>query len=205
MDTPAGPYRIAHSILYIFVNMIPAQHETLQDMLHRIKEKDPKKKVIVISDFSFAGTLPILSGAPGIEARWRDLPRRISSLSLQHHTFLPQALALPYDASPAGLERNKEQYKYRNEELFFKEVNKHLRIIFKELGAQKEPGFPSSKCLSCGQIDSCSCGIPSLDYPHPNPPPSLRFIGGLPAGHRDAAKRSLPGGVTLQTMQERRE
>ncbi|KAN0098903.1 glycosyltransferase family 1 protein [Hyaloscypha variabilis] len=182
---PTGPHRLVHSLLYVFVKLIPDQHKTVQAVLQEIKSARPKRKVILLVDFSFGGALPILYGAPGLRPDGMIF-LGICPLFLSAPHIPPGGLGLPYDASPAGLERNKEEYKYRNEELF-SEVNSHVRTIFKELGSQEEPDFilemPVLK--SDRYLQMC---IPSLEYPHPNPPPALRFVGSLPAGHRDAGK-----------------
>jgi len=182
---PSGPHRLVHALLYVFVKQIPEQHETVQAVLHEIKSTRPNRKIILLVDFSFAGTLPILYGAPGLRPDG-TIFLGIAPLFLTALHIPPGGLGLSYDTSPAGLERNKVQYKYRNEELF-SEVNSHVRAIFKQLGAQEEPDFilemPVLK--SDRYLQLC---IPSLEYPHPNPPPALRFVGSLPTGHRDDGK-----------------
>jgi UDP:flavonoid glycosyltransferase YjiC (YdhE family) len=182
---PSGVLRFPHSMLYVFINMIPYQHKSVQGVLSTIKEKEPQRKVIILQDFSFAGTFPILNGAPGLKPDG-VISIGISPLFLSAPHIPPGGLGLPYDASSPGLARNKEQYHYRNEVLF-SEVNEHLNAIFKDLGAQKPPAFilDMGVLLADRYLQLC---IPSLEYPHPNPPPGLRFIGNLPAGHRDARK-----------------
>ena len=182
---PTGPHRLVYSLLYVFVKQIPDQHESIQAVLHKIKSTRPEKKVILVIDFSFKGALPSLYGAPGLRADG-SIFLGICPLFLSAPHIPPGGLGLPFDTSPAGLERNKEQYVYRNEELF-SEVNSHVRAIFKQLGAQEPPDFildmPVLK--SDRYLQMC---IPSLEYPHPNPPPALRFVGSLPAGHRHDTK-----------------
>jgi UDP:flavonoid glycosyltransferase YjiC (YdhE family) len=182
---PSGILRLPHSMLYVFVNMIPYQHKTVQGVLHQIKQQDPQRKTIIIQDFSFAGTFPILNGAPGLKPDG-VISIGISPLFLSAPHIPPGGLGLPYESSPSGLARNKEQYHYRNEVLF-SEVNKHIDTIFENLGAQKPPGFilDLGVLLPDRHLQLC---IPSLEYPHPNPPSGLRFIGALPAGHREAGK-----------------
>jgi UDP:flavonoid glycosyltransferase YjiC (YdhE family) len=62
-----------------------------------------------------------------------------------------------------------------------------LRMVLKDLGAQKEPDFvmDMNVLLSDRFLQLCA---PSLEYPWPNPPPGLQFIGGVPPGHRDNMK-----------------
>ncbi|KAE9373095.1 glycosyltransferase family 1 protein [Stipitochalara longipes BDJ] len=182
---PSGPHRLVHSLLYVFVKQIPDQHETIQAVLHGIKKTRPQRKLILLVDFSFAGALPSLYGAPGLKPDG-VIFLGIAPLFLSAPHIPPGGLGLPYDTSPAGLERNKEQYKYRDEELF-SEVNSHVRTIFKDLGAEEKPDFILEMPILRADRFLQMC-IPSLEYPHPNPPPGLRFVGSLPAGHRHTGK-----------------
>ena len=182
---PSGPYRLPHSIRYIFVNTIPAQHKSVQAVLLEIKEKDPQRKIIIIQDFIFLGNFPILLGAPGIKPTG-VISLGISPLMLSGPEIPPFGLSLPYDASPSGLARNKEMYIFRNEELFG-ELTKHLGNVFKELGAEPPQDFLMDMEVLVPDRFLQMC-IPELEYPRLNPPAGLRFTGGLPQGHRDAAK-----------------
>lgn len=177
---PSGPYRIPHSFRYIFANPIPDQHKSIQGVLRRVQEEDPQRKVVILQDFIFWGSLPSLLGAPGLRPAG-VISFGIAPLGLSSPEVPPFGLGLPYDNSPVGLARNKEQYRFRDEELFV-DFNEHFRSIFKDLGAERpERVLDLSVILPDRFLQMC---IRSLEYPRVNPPPSLRFIGGLPQGHR---------------------
>lgn len=181
---PTGPYRLAHAMRYIFASTIPAQHESVQAILKGIQEREPGRKVITIQDYTFWGTLPILLGAPGIKPTG-VINLGISPLPLKGPGIPPFGLGLPYDASPEGIERNEGMYKGRNE--LFEELTVAMNEIFAGYGIAppKEHIFDLQVLLPDRFMQMC---IPSLEYPHPNPPPGLRFTGALPGGHRAVTK-----------------
>lgn len=182
---PSGPHRVPYAMRYMFVNPIPAQHKSVQSVLQDIKITDPDKKVVILQDFIFMGNYPAMLGAPGLRPAG-VMSFGISPLFLSGPTTPPSALGLSYDVSEAGIMRNREKYDYRNNELYGA-LTAHLGKVFKDLGAEVPKDFilDMQVLLPDRFLQMC---IPELEYPRLEPPPGLRFMGGLPPGYRDAAK-----------------
>ncbi|KAG4439700.1 hypothetical protein IFR05_004837 [Cadophora sp. M221] len=181
---PPGPYRLAHSLKYIFASTIPAQHESVQAILKGIEEREPSRKVIIIQDYTFWGNLPILLGAAGLKPTG-VINLGISPLPIKGPGVPPFGLGLPYDPSPAGIERYQGMYKKQDE--LFEELTVAMHEIFEGFGIKppKEHVMDLQVLLPDRFMQLC---IPSLEYPRPDLPPGLRFTGALPADHRAVTK-----------------
>lgn len=185
---PAGPYRLARALKYIFGSTIPAQHESVQVILKGIEEREPGRQVVIIQDCMFWGTLPIVLGAEGLKPTG-VISLGISPLPLAGPGIPPFGLGLPYDSSPAGIEKYNGMSVVREE--MYEEVTEFMNDIFASLGLEKMNEHIMDLHVTAPHrwIQMC---IPSLEYPRPDPPPGLRFGGALPGGHRGVAKE-MPG------------
>ncbi|KAK0120129.1 hypothetical protein ONS95_011537 [Cadophora gregata] len=181
---PAGPYRLARALKYIFGSTIPAQHESVQVILRGIEEREPGRQVIVIHESMFWGTLPILLGAEGLKPAG-VISLGISPLPLAGPGIPPFGLGLPFDSSPAGIEKYEGMSKVREE--MYEELTESLNEIFAGFGLDKMKQHIMDLHVTAPHrwIQMC---IPSLEYPRANPPPGLRFAGGLPGGHRGVTR-----------------
>ena len=198
---PAGPYRLARALKYIFGSTIPAQHESVQVILRGIEEREPGRRVVIIQECMFWGTLPILLGAEGLKPAG-VISLGISPLPLAGPGIPPFGLGLPFDSSPAGIEKYEGMSTVREE--MYEELTESLNEIFEGfgLGNMKEHIMDLHVTAPDRWIQMC---IPSLEYPRPDPPPGLRFGGALPGGHRSVTK-AMPDwweDVTVNTPKKR--
>ncbi|KAK2627135.1 hypothetical protein QTJ16_003101 [Diplocarpon rosae] len=185
---PPGQYRLPYALRWIFASTIPDQHESIQGVLREIAEKDPDQKVIIIQEYTFWGTLPIMLGAQGLQ------PTAVITLGttpfpLKSPETPPFGLGLSYDSSPSGIERNKEQYKYRD--AAFLELTKAVGEILQNFGITPPNDLVQDLLVLLPDRYLQMC-IPSLEYPRPDAPPGLRFVGSLPGGHRDTVEEKPP-------------
>ncbi|CZS94765.1 related to N-glycosyltransferase [Rhynchosporium agropyri] len=182
---PGAAYSLAHAMKWIFGSTIPYQHESVQEILRSIQQRQaPGRKVIIIQDYTFWGNLPILLGAKGIKPAG-VINLGLTPLPLKGPGVPPFGMGLPYDPSPKGIVKNEAMYAGRDER--FAELTDGLNGIFANFGVgpMKEHIFDLQVTISDRFLQMC---IPSLEYPRPNPPPGLRFTGALPGGHRGVTK-----------------
>lgn len=181
---PPGPYRLGFAMKYIFASTIPAQFESVQSVLRELKEKYAGRKIVIIQEYMFWGTLPLMAGAAGLRPD-AFISLGIAPLPISGPAIPPFGLGLPFDLSASGMTRNEQMYKQRDE--LFGELTTALSDIFLEYGIKPLPDsvFDYEVTLPDRFLQMC---IPDLEYPNPTPPSNLRFVGGLPQGHKDATK-----------------
>lgn len=196
---PSGQYCLAHAMRCIFANMIPDQHESIQGVLRDIQQRSPGRKIIIIQEFTFWGSLPIMLGA-------ESKPEAIITLGttplpLSGPTIPPFGLGLSYDPSPAGVERNEQLYTDREEQ--FSELTLALAEILGKFSIKPPRDLPWDFQISLSDRYVQMC-VPRVEYPRPDAPPGLRFAGFLPRGHRDTkAKPAWCDDVTLNAPKKR--
>ncbi|OWP01936.1 hypothetical protein B2J93_5387 [Marssonina coronariae] len=177
-----GSYRLPYAMRWIFASTIPDQHDSIQGVLREILKKNSHQKVIIIQEYTFWGTLPTMLGAQGLKPT-AVITLGTTPLPLKGPEIPPFGLGLSYDSSPSGIKRNKEQYKYRD--ATFLELTQAVEEIFQNFGI-KPPNEIVQDLLVLLPDRYLQMCVPSLEYPRPEAPPGFRFVGSLPAGHRDA-------------------
>ncbi|RDW79643.1 hypothetical protein BP6252_04281 [Coleophoma cylindrospora] len=176
-----GLPRFLFDLEHIFVRSMISQWETQQKALKQLREQYPGRKVVLLSEGAFLGTIPTLSGAPGL------LPDATLALGgipvvLNSRNIPPFGLGLPPDNSPDGHIRVKAM-----QDGFLQTMAGPIdlyRGFLKDIGStvHNEWFFDTIYLLPDRFIQFCP---PSVEYPRPDAPDTIRFAGGLPHGHRD--------------------
>lgn len=168
---PPGPAKFASDLQALFIEPIPTQHITLQALL---AESDEPTAVLV--DNGFLGVWPVLVGAPGRRPE-ATITVGISPLSLMSVDTPPFGLGLPPDASPEGRVRNAA-------------LNAQVRAGLAEVQQSLQAAFDRVRGGIAPPILDGQVQLPdrylqlapqSVEYPRSDAPPTLRFIGPLPA------------------------
>jgi UDP:flavonoid glycosyltransferase YjiC (YdhE family) len=168
----------------VFIKSIPSQFEAAQIALKALNDQNPGRPIIVLNEGVFLGSLPSLAKAPGIRPT-ATIGIGIVPLALSSIDTAPFGPGLPPDSSPEGRERNKVMYEGVKTQLLGKTQATYLQIMG-SLGAEAAGlsfFIDSWYTLPDRFLQMC---IPSVEYPRSDSPPSIRFAGGLPKGHRDA-------------------
>ncbi|RDW92035.1 hypothetical protein BP5796_01429 [Coleophoma crateriformis] len=176
-----GLPRILYDLEHIFIRSMVSQWETQQKALKQVREHYPGRKVVLLSEGAFLGTIPTLSGSPGL------LPDATLALGgmpvvLTSRNLPPFGSALPPDNSPDGHIRCKAM-----QDGFMQTMAAPIELYrktLKELGSKvhQEWCFDTIYLVPDRFIQFCP---PSVEFPRPDAPDTIRFAGGLPHGHRD--------------------
>jgi UDP:flavonoid glycosyltransferase YjiC (YdhE family) len=165
-----------------FVDVIPDQHQGIQEGLQVIQKKAPGEKIVVVFEGAFKGELPGILGAPGIKPAGYIgvgiIPVFLSSVDLKS---IPGVGLFP-DSSPKGRARNLELTKQDRQR--FAGSQGRFEEILKEMGARVPDMFSSDANYVCPDRFVQMCA-PSIEFPRSDAPPGFRFAGGLPPGLRD--------------------
>ncbi|KAH8597153.1 putative UDP-glucuronosyltransferase 2A3 [Bisporella sp. PMI_857] len=179
---PPGPAQLLFDTEHCFIQTIPSQHESFQKALKKLKETHPGRPIININEGLFLGHIPTRYGAPGYQAD-AVINIGILPMALLSDDAAPFGPGLLPDPSPAGRERNKAMNKGLKEEVmagpqkaFEEELNK--------LGAKNGGKFFIEAAFFSPDRFLQMC-TPSVEYPRSDAPAHIRFVGGLPKGHRD--------------------
>ncbi|RFU35078.1 hypothetical protein B7463_g1181, partial [Scytalidium lignicola] len=182
---PQGPVQLAFDLEECFVKSIPSQHEAVQIALKTLNDNYPGRKVVLLGETVFFGSMPVMTGSPGLHPT-ATINLGLVPLALSSIDCPPFGPGLPPDSSPEGRERNKAMNKDVQEKLFGKAQATYLEIM-ESLGA-KVAGLPffldAAYLLPDRFLQMC---IPSVEYPRSDAPPSIIFSGGLAKGNRDAS------------------
>lgn len=166
-----------------FVDVIPSQHQGVQEGLKIVREKAQGAKIVVVFEGAFKGVLPGILGAPGIRPAGYIgvgiIPVFLSSVDLKP---TPGAGFYP-DTSPKGRATNFELTKKDREERWA-ESQRRFEEIIEEMGAVVPDMFNVDANYVCPDRFVQMCA-PSIEFPRSDAPPGFRFAGGLPPGLRD--------------------
>jgi UDP:flavonoid glycosyltransferase YjiC (YdhE family) len=165
-----------------FIDVIPSQHQGIQEGLKIIQEKAPCSKIVVVFEGTFGGVLPGILGAPGIRPAGYIgvgiIPVSLSSIDLRP---IPGVGFYP-DNSSHGRAKNLDLTKQDRER--FSGSQQRFEEIMKDMGAKVPDMFNTDANYMCPDrfVQMCS---PSIEFPRSDAPPGFRFAGGLPPGLRD--------------------
>ncbi|KAH8804707.1 putative UDP-glucuronosyltransferase 2A3 [Xylogone sp. PMI_703] len=179
-DLPPGPEQLLYDIENIFLNSIPEQTNALQRATKILKEAHPGRKIVVLSETSFFGSIalklgaadPSIAGVVGVGL----IPIVLSSVDLA-----PFGLGLPPENSPEGKARY-AALRQQFDDLIYSKLIPICIAKIKEAGAVKQfPDFAFTLDLPYLVDDRfVQMCTPSIEYHRSDAPPTLRFSGGLP-------------------------
>ncbi|TAQ89960.1 hypothetical protein B7494_g1696 [Chlorociboria aeruginascens] len=166
---------------YIFIGSIPSQYEALQVALKTLTATHPRRKIVVLSEAFFMGSLPSFLGAKGIRPH-ATIALGTAPMLLSSKDTAPSGPGLPPDSSPEGQSCNIAANKYIHSKICSR-PQQVFEKTFRSLGARKPKDF----CLDAPYmlpdrfIQLCA---PSVEYPRSDAPNTIRFAGGLPKSLR---------------------
>lgn len=164
------------TVTEFFVKTIPAQREAIEKVVDTSQATNPNRPVILLPESSFAGGLPGLLGAPGLNTKGVLAVGIFPILAISIDTAPSSSGALP-DSSLEGRKRNQELNKTFVD--LWSPMQGALNDTLQSLGARKIDTYRHNAIMSHSTLFLQLCP-PSLEYPRSDAPPTLRFTGGLP-------------------------
>ena len=182
----------------VFVDMIPSGLETLRFGLAELQRRDPTRRIIILSDTAFSGTLAFkLAGEMALPPGFQGPLPKTLGISVVPAMFTsvdtgPWGTALGYDPSEQGRARNKlvARWAYRSalsaepmrerqrQALRMCGIPKSVDSLFGEHAGVIDHGIGDAGFV-CHDTTLQMC-IPSLEYPVSDWPASIKFGGTLP-------------------------
>lgn len=178
-----GPDQVNHDMMNVFVDPIPIQHELIQQELAAAGDEP----VVLITDSFALGGWPVALGAPGIRPA-ATIGIGVSVLTALSTDTAPYGPGLLPDASEAGRQRNAELNAEHRTAMA--PTQDRLEQVLSSLGATATVPFVFDGLAGVPDrtLQLCPAGF---EYPRPDAPPGVRFIGPLPAAPL-AADVTLP-------------
>ncbi len=172
-DMPPGPGQINHDMMNVFIDPMPVQHELIQRELAAAAGEP----VVLITDSWATGGWPVALGAPGMRPA-ATIGIGVSVLTALSTDAAPFGLGLPPDATPAGRARNAEVNAGYREAMA--PTQSHLQQTLTTLGVTGRVPF-FFDCLAGSPDRTLQLCPEGFEYPRPDAPSGVRFIGPLPA------------------------
>lgn len=172
-----------YALVTFFIAQMVSQFGSVQKFLAEAYSSFPEELVVMLQDVLFMGTLPPLLGAPGLKPSGL-ISMGICPLMFSSIDTAPFNMALPPDSSEEGRRRNA----ILNEEahtVIYGASQEAFVTKLREAGGTVTSLFVlDALCLKPDLFLQLS--IPQLEYPRSDAPKTLRFIGALPPGRREA-------------------
>ena len=168
---PPGPAQLAFDMNATFIDPIRAQYEGLVAIL------DGFDAEIVMSDMLFLGTLPLMCGARAAAPAVATLG--IIPLQCRRDDGGPPLLGLPPAEDPAQIEAYAGLSATLAETLLAP-ADRRIDATLSQLGARPLPCSVLDAAVRLPARYLQLCAEP-FDYPRRQLPPSVRFVGALPA------------------------
>ena len=178
-----GPEQIGFGLRHLFIDPIPDQHRTLQELL-AAAEGEP---TVLVHETGFLGAWPVLLGATGLRPTG-VIGLGVVPLTISSQDTAPFGLGLAPDSSPEGRERNRAAHAMVQETVFGT-TQTHLAKVLASCGTTQQPPFIMD-AMSSLPDRFLQLSIAQLDYPRSDLPDSIRYVGALPVG--SSAKSELP-------------
>ena len=178
-----GPEQIGFGLRNLFINPVPDQHRTLQELL-AAADGEP---VVLLHETGFLGAWPVLLGATGLRPA-AVVGLGVVPLTISGRDTAPFGLGLAPDSSPEGQERNRAA-NAMVQEAVFGSTQEHLAKVLASTGATEQAPFIMDG-MSRLPDRFLQLSIAQLDYPRSDLPDSIRYVGALPAG--SGRKSELP-------------
>lgn len=183
LEVAPGPEFLAFGLQHVFIDPIPDQHRTLQELL-AAADGEP---VVLLHETGFLGAWPALLGVAGSRPA-AVVGLGVVPLTISSEDTAPFGLGLAPDSSPEGRERNRAANTMVQETLFGS-TQEHLVKVLANCGATDQAPFIMD-AMSSLPDRFLQLSIPQLDYPRSDLPDSIRYVGALPVG--SGRKSELP-------------
>jgi MGT family glycosyltransferase len=161
--------RVSFDIKHIFTDPIPAQHESIQQVLLDFPAD------VIIADDTFFGTYPMLLGARS--RRPAIITCGIMFLPWHRDDGAPAALGL----APAQNENERERYATiaKDMEASFAPIIDYINDCLGEMGVRSLPTslFDAMVVLPDAYLQLT---VPGFEFPRSDLPDTVHFVGGLP-------------------------
>ncbi|KAH8893621.1 UDP-Glycosyltransferase/glycogen phosphorylase [Thozetella sp. PMI_491] len=181
-----------------FVDSLPSALNTLRFALSKLNERDPERKIVILSDTTYPGTLGYkMLGERGIPPGFKGPVPKTIGISVVPAMFTsvdsgPMGAALGFDQSDAGRARNKLVAR-----LFYRfgkgpeTMRQRLKDVLLQYGITKSVDelfaghselidhYVGDAVYVCHDTTLQMC-IPSLEFPYSDLPSHIKFAGTLP-------------------------
>jgi UDP:flavonoid glycosyltransferase YjiC (YdhE family) len=178
---PAGPEQLCWDLKHVFIDHMADQYWTVQHFLAGAYSRRAGP-VVMVQDTTFLGAFPVLLGAPGMQPA-AVISIGITPIVLSSIDTAPFNSGLPPDSSEEGRIRNiamRESFR----QMFSGPQDLWVQSL-KQLKATDTPGFFLDQLVTLPHR-YLQLSIEELEYPRSDAPDSLKFIGALPSGKREA-------------------
>lgn len=175
LSVEPGPAFLDFGLRNLFINPVPDQHRTLQELL-AAADGEP---VVLLHETGFLGAWPVLLGAAGARPA-AVVGLGVVPLTISSEDTAPFGLGLAPDDSPEGKERNRAA-NTMVQETVFGSTQEHLVKVLASCGATEHAPFIMDG-MSRLPDRFLQLSIAQLDYPRGDLPDSIRYVGALPAG-----------------------
>ncbi|RFU24621.1 hypothetical protein B7463_g11712, partial [Scytalidium lignicola] len=184
LSYPPGPEQLAYDLTNVFFNCVPGQSMALQKGIKLLNETHPGRKIVVMTEAAFFGSVALKLGAPGADSIAGTVGIGIIPVVLSSIDLAPFGPGIMPDASastPEGRARNAAMAEQFRAAIFGK-VDPVYEEKLKEGGAitaipKYTFGVDLPYLLHDRFVQMCT---PSIEYPRSDAPATLRFAGGLP-------------------------
>jgi UDP:flavonoid glycosyltransferase YjiC (YdhE family) len=169
-NIPPGPERLRFTLERVYIDLIPAQHEGLQQAIRDFRAD------LVIADSMLFGVLPML-----LSPRSRRPPVILCSANV---LYLPRDDGAPHFGGlpPACNEAERAQYaelSMKRKAVVAEPVGRYLNQCLRGLGSEPTSMdmFEAGIHLSDAYLQMT---VPTFEYPRRDLPRSLHFVGAIP-------------------------
>lgn len=174
---------VNYALVTFVLAQMASQFESVQKFLTKAYSSYPEELVIMLQDLFFMGALPPLLGARGLKPAGL-ISMGICPLMISSIDTAPFNMALPPDSSEEGRRRNAILNEEAQTVLYGPSQEAFVTKV-KELGGTDTSLFVfDAPCIKSDLFLQLS--IHQLEYPRSDAPKTLRFIGALPPGRREA-------------------
>lgn len=174
---------VNYALVTFVIAQMASQFGSVQKLLAEAHSLYPEELVVMLQDPFFMGALPPLLGARGLKPAGL-ISMGVFPLMFSSIDTAPFNMALPPDSSEEGRRRNAILNEEAKTVLYGPSQEAFVAKV-KEVGGTDTSVFIlDALCLKPNLFLQLS--IPQLEYPRSDAPKTLRFIGALPPGRREA-------------------
>ncbi|KAI1475320.1 glycosyltransferase family 1 protein [Daldinia eschscholtzii] len=175
---------------------LPTQWSCFVDALRVLRARDPERKVILLAEAFFYGTLPLFYGAPLPddlkleEILLGSLCVSVTVPAIRSIDLPPAGYPFPFDSSPDGRARNAKLWE-RSWKRKASDLTALLDTKLREAGARRTVNeiFLSGANYLCHDT-ILQLGVPGFEYPRSDWPRGFKFVG-LVQGPRPNTKAPI--------------
>ncbi|KAK3669671.1 hypothetical protein LTR78_010423 [Recurvomyces mirabilis] len=168
-NQPKGPFQFLWDLEHIFFGCLPEQHAALQSVITR--PELARKKIILISDVSFTGPMPMMLESPGTR-RVPLIGVSFFPIAVQSKDTAPFGMGLPSQGEAKNMELNAQAT------AMLTPVRNVLDRVLEPFNCQKP--LPHPNPVDCWFLTPdllLQLCIPAMETPRSDLRPNVRFIG----------------------------